>query len=145
MKVESLMLLIIGSFFGVIGLIYWFWAYEDSGFLMLMGSTLLGIVPGLFYFYWHKRFEGKRTFFWGNLEHAPGPRPEDRDDAELADGAGEIASFPSSSIWPFCLGMGAFMVVLGLAFGWWLLFPGVGLVFTALVGVTAESRRGGHI
>ena len=43
----------------------------------------------------------------------------------MADGAGTIDSFPGSSIWPFVLGMGAFMTVLALVFGVWLLFLGV--------------------
>ena len=41
--------------------------------------------------------------------------------------------------------MGAFLTVLALVFGIWLVFLGVPLILTALVGVTAESRRGGHV
>jgi hypothetical protein len=63
----------------------------------------------------------------------------------MADGAGNVGSFPSSSIWPFVMGMGAFMTVLALVFGTWLLFLGVPLILTALTGVTAESRRGGNV
>jgi hypothetical protein len=74
-----------------------------------------------------------------------GDRPEDRDDASLADGAGVISSFPGSSIWPFVLGMGAFFTVLAMVFGMWLILIGITLILTALVGVTAESRRGGHV
>jgi hypothetical protein len=74
-----------------------------------------------------------------------GKRVEDRDDASIAEGAGDIDSFPNSSIWPFVLGMGAFLTVNSLVFGIWLIFPGISLILTALVGVTAESRRGGHI
>jgi hypothetical protein len=74
-----------------------------------------------------------------------GDRPEDKPDGTLEEGAGEIATFPGSSIWPFVLGMGAFMLVLAFAFGIWFAFPAVGLILTALIGVTAESRRGGHV
>ena len=63
----------------------------------------------------------------------------------MADGAGPVDSFPGSSIWPFVLGMGAFMTVLALVFGTWLFFIGVPLIITALTGVTAESRRGGTV
>ena len=42
------------------------------------------------------------------------------------------------------MGMGAFFVVLALVFGIWLLVPGLGLVVWALLGGTAEGRRGGH-
>jgi hypothetical protein len=129
MKVEAVFLLFLGAFFGGIGLWYWFWGYEDGGSVMLLGATLLGFLPGSYYFFWHRRM---------------GNRLEDRD-AEIAEGAGEIDSFPNSSIWPFVMGMGAFATVLGLVFGIWLLFLGVPLILTALTGVTAESRRGGHV
>ena len=144
MKVESLFLLFLGAFFGIVGLVYWFWGYDDGGGIMLLGATLLGFLPGLYYFFWHRRFHGHKYFYWGKV-NAAGDRPSDREDAELADGAGNIDSFPGSSIWPFVLGMGAFMTVLALVFGSWLAFIGVPLILTALTGVTAESRRGGTI
>jgi hypothetical protein len=129
MRIEALFLLFLGAFFGLVGLVYWFWSYEDGGGVMLLGATLLGFLPGSYYFFWHRRM---------------GNRLEDRD-AEIAEGAGEIDSFPGSSIWPFVMGMGAFATVLGLVFGIWLLFLGIPLILTALTGVTAESRRGGHV
>ena len=116
MKVESLFLLFLGAFFGIVGLIYWFWGYDDGGGIMLLGATLLGFLPGLYYFFWHQRFHGHKYFYWGKVP-AAGDRPSDREDAELADGAGNIDSFPGSSIWPFVMGMGAFMTVLALVFG----------------------------
>jgi hypothetical protein len=144
MKVESLFLIFLGSFFGLVGLVYWFWSYEDGGGLMLLGVTLLGFLPGLYYFFWHRRFHGHKYFFVGKIK-AVGDRPEDHPDAELADGAGAIDSFPGSSIWPFVMGMGAFVTVLAMVFGVWLAFIGIPLILTALAGVTAESRRGGPI
>ncbi len=159
MKVESRLLIGVGCFFGMIGLLYWFWSAkiwhlpDESGFLMLIGTFLLGVVPGLYYLYWHRRFEGNRTFvafndkdgLFGKLKDAPGPRPEDREDAEIEDGAGIISTFPGSSIWPFVIGSGAFLVVNGLVFGWWIAMPGIILMVMGAIGATAESRRGGHI
>ena len=130
MRIEALVLLGVAIFFGIVGAVYWFTSYEDGGTMMLVGTCLLGLLPGSYYYWWHRRM---------------GDRPEDRDDATLEDGAGQIATFPSSSIWPFVLGMGAFMLVLAFAFGIWFFFPALGLILTALVGGTAESRRGGHV
>ena len=144
MKVSAVFLLFLGAFFGIVGLVYWFWSYEDGGGMMLLGVTLLGFLPGLYYFFWHRRFHGHKYFFWGKIP-AAGDRPSDREDAEMADGAGVIDAFPGSSIWPFVLGMGAFTTVLALIFGIWLAFIGVPLILTALAGVTAESRRGGNV
>jgi hypothetical protein len=130
MRVEAIILLFLGVFFGIVGLVYWFWSYEDAGSVMLVGTSALGFLPGAYYFFWHRRM---------------GKRVEDREDASIAEGAGEINSFPGSSIWPFVMGMGAFLTLLALVFGIWLIFPGISLIVSALVGVTAESRRGGHV
>jgi hypothetical protein len=144
MKVEALFLLFLGAFFGAIGLVYWFWAYEDGGGMMLLGATLLGFLPGAYYFFWHRRFHGHKYFVVGRIKEV-GDRPEDHPDAEIPDGAGTIDSFPGSSIWPFVMGMGAFVMVLAMVFGIWLAFMGIPLILTALTGVTAESRRGGNV
>jgi len=129
-KIEALFLIGVGVFFGIVGAVYWFTSYEDGGTMMLVGTCLLGLVPGSYYMFWHRKM---------------GNRLEDRSDATIEEGAGVISSFPGSSIWPFVLGMGAFMTVLAFAFGIWFIFPAVGLILTALVGVTAESRRGGNV
>jgi len=129
-KIEALFLIGVGVFFGIVGAVYWFTSYEDGGTMILVGTCLLGLVPGSYYMFWHRKM---------------GNRLEDRSDATIEEGAGVISSFPGSSIWPFVLGMGAFMTVLAFAFGIWFIFPAVGLILTALVGVTAESRRGGNV
>lgn len=130
MKVESLLLIAVGVFFGCIGLIYWFLSYEDAGFLMLLGTCALGLLPGSYYYFWHRRMKA---------------RPEDRNDADIEDGAGVVSSFPHSSIWPFFFGIGAFITLLGFAFGVWISIPGVVIILTSVMGFTAESRRGGHV
>jgi hypothetical protein len=144
-KIESVFLIGVGVFFGIVGLVYWFTSYDDGGGMMLLGTCLLGLVPGGFYFYWHRRFLGHKYVFWGKLDKVVGERPEDRPDATIEEGAGVINSFPGSSIWPFILGMGAFLLVLTFVFGTWFMPPAIGLLLIALVGVTAESRRGGHV
>ena len=93
MRIEALFLLFLGVFFGIVGLVYWFWSYEDGGGMMLLGATLLGFLPGLYYFFWHQRFHGRKYFFWGKI-HAVGDRPSDREDAEMADGAGRHRLVP---------------------------------------------------
>ncbi|HEY5252123.1 MAG TPA: cytochrome c oxidase subunit 4 [Acidimicrobiales bacterium] len=130
MRIEALFLIGIAIFFGIVGAVYWFWSYEQGGTVMLAGTTLLGLLPGSYYLWWSRRMK---------------PRPEDRTDASIEEGHGVIGSFPNSSIWPFVLGMGLFLVVLSLVFGLWLLAPGAALVVSALIGVTVESRRGGTI
>ncbi len=143
MKIESSFLIGVGVFFGCVGLIYWFLSYEDGGTMMLFGTAALGLLPGSYYYFWHRRFDGHKYFFWGRTDRVVGPRPEDRSDATIEEGAGIVSTFPGSSVWPFTLGLGAFVLLLAFVFGTWMALVGVSLVVTALIGVTAESRRGG--
>ncbi len=130
MRVNGIFLSAIGVFFGVIGLVYWFTGYEDGGFAMLIGSALLGLLPGSYYLWWSYKMK---------------PQPDDDPDAEMAEGAGTVESFPGSSIWPFVLGMGAMFIVLTFIFGLWLAPIGGALVLSAAIGGTMESRRGGTV
>ena len=141
MKHEAKLLIGVGAFFSLTDIVYWFWGYhylagnnsagpEQSGTVMLIGTVLLGLVPGSYYFWWSRHMR---------------PRPEDREDATIEEGSGVIGAFPSSSIWPFVLGMGAFLLALASVFGIWLLVPAFSLVFSAAIGYTAESRRGGQV
>lgn len=130
MRHEALLLIGVATFFSLTAIVYWFWGYEQGGTMMLIGTVLLGLVPGSYYFWWSRRMK---------------PRPEDRPDASIEEGAGVIGSFPSSSVWPFILGMGLFLVALSIVFGLWLMAPGFALVISAAVGVTVESRRGGTV
>lgn len=129
MRAEAKLLLGLGLFFGLMCAVYWNWSLENAGGVMMFAGMLLGFLPGGYYYWWSRRMK---------------PRPEDDPHATQASGAGVVGAFPSTSIWPFTLGMGAFFVVLALVFGIWLLVPGLGLVAWALFGATAEGRRGGE-
>jgi hypothetical protein len=134
-RIEAIFLLGVAVFFGLVGIMYWFWGNgyavaDQGGTIMLVGTTLLGLLPGAYYLWWSRRMR---------------PRPEDRTDGSLEEGAGVVGSFPNSSVWPFVLGMGLFLVVLSAVFGLWLIAPGFALVISAAVGVTVESRRGGTV
>ena len=73
MKVESLFLLFLGAFFGGVGIWYWFWGYDDGGGIMLLGATLLGFLPGSYYFFWHRRFERPQVLLLGPYPRCRGP------------------------------------------------------------------------
>jgi|SRR5271165_6607626 len=130
MKIESYVLLFVGVFFGLVAVVYWLTSYEDAGGVMLVGTFLLGTVPGLYYLWWSRRMT---------------PRPEDDPNASVEDGAGAVGAFPGGSVWPFVLGLGVTFVGLALVFGAWTLGVGLFLAVAALVGVTLESRRGGLV
>ena len=46
---------------------------------MLVGTVLLGLLPGCYYFWWSRHMK---------------PRPEDRKDATIEEGSGVIGSLP---------------------------------------------------
>lgn len=130
MRTEAYVMLFIGVFFGAVCGIYWFLSYETSGTLMLLGAMLLGAFPGGYYYWWSRRMK---------------PRAEDDDQATLEDGAGVVGAFPSSSVWPFVLGIAAASVALSLVFGFWTAIVGFVLGLAAVLGVIHESRRGGLV
>ena len=110
---------------GATAALYWLITYEDAGTVMLaLGGAALALVGG-----------------WLALaaSRLGGPRPEDRPDAEPAEGAEEVGYFPSSSIWPFVGACGVVVLAVGLVFGVWLtLFGGI-LVGIATLGYALEA------
>jgi cytochrome c oxidase subunit IV len=69
------------------------------------------------------------------------PRPEDRFDAEQADGAGIVGYFPSASIWPAGMGLGAAFGAASLVWGLWYLIIGGIFFFGAVIGFVVESEE----
>jgi hypothetical protein len=75
------------------------------------------------------------------------PRPEDRNDAEIADGAGDLGFFSPGSYWPIGIAFSAMLACLGLAFDqWWLVAAGLIAVLFTTCGLMFEyytgTRRG---
>lgn len=137
MRVEAKLLLFIAAFFGAVALVFWavglgstYRTITGAGTIMLVGSSLLGLLPGSYYLWWSRRMA---------------PRAEDDPEGTLEQGAGVIGAFPASSIWPFVLGLSALMVSLSLVFGFWTAVFGLSLAVSAVIGVILESRRGGLV
>jgi hypothetical protein len=72
------------------------------------------------------------------------PRPEDKKEGEIAEGAGELGFFPPQSIWPLWCAVALGLVVLGPVFGWWLMIIGFAFGGLALTGLVYEYYRGDH-
>ncbi|WP_205474738.1 cytochrome c oxidase subunit 4 [Nocardioides sp. SYSU D00038] len=85
------------------------------------------------------------TLYLGFHAKKMDPRPEDRSDGEIADGAGELGFFPPYSWWPLWCGATLGVIVFGLAMGaWWLVIIGAVLGTLALSGLVFEYYRGEH-
>ncbi|MGY1807511.1 cytochrome c oxidase subunit 4 [Blastococcus sp. SYSU D00669] len=117
MKVEALIFNIIAVFCVIAAVVYGVWAREPIGTTALVLSAgLTGLVGGFFWF----------------ISRRIDARPEDRKDAEIADGAGELGFFSPSSYWPFAIGVSAALMGLALAFwySWLIIIAGVALLIT---------------
>lgn len=70
-------------------------------------------------------------------------RPEDRNDAEISDGAGELGFFSPGSYWPVALAAAAAMAGIALAF-WqvWLLVVAVVALLITIGGLVFEYHTG---
>jgi len=90
MKIEALFLIGVGIFFGIVGAVYWFTSYEDGGTMMLAGTCLLGLLPGSYYMFWHRRM--------GNRLRTARTPPSRRGRASSARSPAR-ASGPSCSAW----------------------------------------------
>ena len=133
MKVEALIFNIIAFFCVVAAAVYGFWSREPIGTTALVLSAgLTGLIGGFFWFV-SRRIDA---------------RPEDRKDADIAEGAGELGFFPPASYWPFALALSAALMGLALAFfySWLILIAGAallitigGLLFEFYVGQNAQQ------
>jgi hypothetical protein len=85
------------------------------------------------------------TLYLGFHARKMDPRPEDRKDGEIADGAGELGFFPPYSWWPLWCGLTLAVIVFGIAAAaWWLFIIGALLGAIALSGLVFEYYRGEH-
>jgi Cytochrome c oxidase subunit IV len=84
------------------------------------------------------------SFYLGVTGRRMDPRPEDRKEAEIVEGAGELGFFPPYSWWPLWCGLTLAVCVLGVVFGWWLFIIGVAVGIVTLSGFIFEYYRGEH-
>lgn len=129
MKAEFWTIVSCGIFFVLISPIYWVLTSDPTGTTALVMTTLLCVVLG---------------FYLGIVARQIPERPEDRNDGEIAEGAGELGFFPPYSWWPLFAALAFGVVVLGVIFGWWLFMIGIVFGAVSVVGWVFEYYRGVH-
>src|SRR3954470_10108423 len=129
MKAETWIFVITTAFFALVTPAYWFITGDPTGTSALVMATLLTMLVSFYLGFHASRME---------------PRPEDRKDAEIADGAGELGFFPPYSWWPVGGGLTLAMIVVGVVIGWCLAIIGGILGAVALSGLIFEYYRGEH-
>ncbi len=138
MKVEAWIFGITTAFLALVAPAYWLITASDgfgstgdwTGTSALVMTGLLTLMVTLYLGFHAKKME---------------PRPEDRQDGEIADGAGELGFFPPYSWWPLWCGATLGVMVFALAVtAWWLFIIGGVLGSVALSGLIFEYYRGEH-
>jgi Cytochrome c oxidase subunit IV len=127
MKVEGWLFVGCAAFFAIMDVIYWHFSKDPTGTTALALSVGLAFLTGFYLL-----FTGRRL----------PPRPEDRPDAEIAEGTGELGFFSPHSWWPLITGMSAAVAALGVAVGWWLFLIGMLFVLLSAIGFVFEYYRG---
>jgi hypothetical protein len=128
-KIEAWVFGINAVFFALVTPSYWLFSEDPTGTSALVMTTLLALLV---------------TFYLGFHANKMDPRPEDLNDAEVMDGAGELGFFPPYSWWPLWCASAIAVCALGVVFGWWLFIIGVGAGSIALTGWVFEFYRGEH-
>jgi len=130
MKAEAGIFIATTTFFALVTPAYWFLTYDWTGTSALTMTTLLALMVSVYLGFHAAKMD---------------PRPEDRKDAEVADGAGELGFFPPYSWWPLWCGLALSVIVFGVAMtAWWLVVIGFALGALALSGLVFEFYRGEH-
>ncbi|HEY3003623.1 MAG TPA: cytochrome c oxidase subunit 4 [Kribbellaceae bacterium] len=129
MKVEAWIFGILTLFAAVVTPVYWFLSHDPTGTSALTMTFFLALLV---------------TVYLGVTAQRMEPRPEDRKEAEIVEGAGEVGFYSPYSWWPLWCALTLAVCVLGVVFGWWLFIIGVGVGIVTLSGFIFEYYRGDH-
>ena len=135
MKTEWRIFGLLAAFLFVAAGVYWWWTYTEFdghedfiGTIALLLTGLLCLMCGGYFWFVSRRID---------------PRPEDRDDAEIVDGAGEIGFFSPGSYWPIGIALATVIAGIGLVYlMWWMIALGIIGVLFAAGGLLFEYYTG---
>ncbi|MEV6219498.1 cytochrome c oxidase subunit 4 [Nocardia sp. NPDC051833] len=134
MRIEARIFELLTAFFILVGIVYGFFTAQSRTGIEWAGTTAIVLTAGLSliigtYF----RFVARRIDL----------RPEDYEEAEIVDGAGDLGFFSPGSFWPITLAAAGSVTALGLAFFQpWLIALGVVCVLGAAAGLVFEYYIG---
>jgi hypothetical protein len=123
MKLEGYLFAFLAAFLFIIGALYSIWSGDWTGGVALLFGGGMGTILGTYLLFTASRME---------------PRPEDRLDAEVDEGSGELGFFSPHSWWPLALAAAASTIPLGAIFGIWLVLFGAVFTLIALAGFLLE-------
>ena len=134
MRVEARLFGVLCGLFFLFAVAYGVWGYIQDGRVEVVGLTALILTGGL------ALIVGSYFAF---IARRIDPRPEDRLDADIAEGAGELGFFSPGSYWPVAIAFGAMMTAVGAAtVQYWLMGLGVLLILFTSGGLLFEYYTG---
>ena len=127
MKIEGYLFAFLAVFLVPVTIVYWILSQDPTGTTCLALSIALAFMVGYYLLFTARRMEA---------------RPEDRPDAEISEGSGEIGFFPPHSWWPIALAASFTVVMVGLIIGPFLAMIGTGFLVVATLGLLFEYYVG---
>jgi hypothetical protein len=135
MRVEFKIFRYLTMFFVLSAVVYaWLTAVYANGGVEWAGVTALVLTSGLTMIIW--------TFFQFVARRLD-TRPEDYEDAEISDGAGELGFYSPHSWWPLFIALSASVTAVGVAL-WlpWLIVAGACFILATAAGLVFEYYTG---
>lgn len=127
MKFTGALMTLVALFLLPVTIIYWVLSEDPTGTTALALAFGLSIMIG--YYLW---FTARRSDLL----------PQDNEDGDVADDAGELGFFSPHSWAPLQLAVGGSLMFLGIIFGWWLCYFAAPLVAIGLFAWVFEYYRG---
>ena len=114
-------------FYAILTVIYWQVGGEAVGITAIALSAGLALIIGF--------------YLWFTDRRSGGVLPEDNQQGEIADSAGEIGFFSPHSWWPLPVGLSIAAIGTGIIIGWWLVLIAVGALVISILGLVLEYER----
>ena len=127
MKTSWILFVGLSIFYAILAVIYWQLGGEAVGITAIALSAGLALIVGFYLWFTNRRLS--------NL------LPEDNQQGEIADAAGEIGFFSPHSWWPLPVALSASALALGLIIGWWLVLLALGALVVSIMGMVLEYER----
>jgi hypothetical protein len=134
MRIESRIFMMIALFCFAAAAVYGIWTDNTSQGVEVVGVAALVLSGGLCLII---------GSFFSFVARRIDPRPEDRPDAEIAEGAGELGFYSPGSYWPIGIAAAGTVTGAGLAFAqFWLVLLGAAAILIAVGGLLFEYYIG---
>ena len=128
MKVEAFLFGLCSAFLFITGIVYASFTTEAVGIAALMLCGALCMLIGGYFWFISRRID---------------LRPEDRQDGEVHEGAGELGFFSPGSYWPFGIAASTMLTGFGLGFWYpWLIIVGIIAILSTVAGLLFEYYTG---